>query len=102
MATGGHFERKKNNPKKVAYWSEMARNAIESGGHFVKKNQKKRRLAYWSEMARNAIESDFQSSKMTTGGQKCPTADILLKTIPSKIKVACWSEMAILWKTKIN
>ena len=50
---------------KVAYWSEMARNAIESdfqsfkmaaGSHFVKKIIK---VAYWSEMARNAIENDF-------------------------------------------
>ena len=58
----------------VAYWSEMARNAIESdfrsskmaaGSHFVRKKIK---LAYWSEMARNAIESDFRSSKMGGGG----------------------------------
>ena len=58
---------------KVAYWSEMARNAIESGfqsskmaasSHFVKT---KKKVWYWSEMARNAIESDFRSSKMAAG-----------------------------------
>ena len=47
MATGGHFVKKK---KKVAYRSEMARNAIESylrtskmaaSGHFVKFKKKK-------------------------------------------------------------
>ena len=58
---------------KVAYWSEMARNVIESDifGHpkwppaaiLWKKNE----VAYWSEMARNAIESDFQPSKMGWG-----------------------------------
>ena len=57
---------------KVAYWSKMARNVIESdfrsskivaGSHVV--NQRK--VAYWSEMARNSIESDFRSSKMVAG-----------------------------------
>ena len=56
---------------KVAYWSEMTRNAIKSdyrsskmaaGSHFVKN-----KVAYWSEMTRNAIESDFRSSKMVAG-----------------------------------
>ena len=59
--------------KKVAYWSEMVRNAIKSdfrsykmaaGSHFVKKIIK---VAYWSEMSRNPIESDFRSSKMAAG-----------------------------------
>ena len=58
--------------KRVANWSEMARNAIESdlrsskmtaGSHFVNKIK----VVYWSEMARNPIESDFRSSKMTAG-----------------------------------
>ena len=58
--------------KKIDYWSEMARNAIESefrsskmaaGSHFVKK-----KVAYWSKMARNAIEIHFRSSKMGGGG----------------------------------
>ena len=80
--------------KKVAYWSKMTRNAIESENdrrqpfskikkkievfsciliwncekchqkwppQFCKKNMK---FAYWSKMARNAIESDFRSFKM--------------------------------------
>ena len=77
--------------KKVAYWSEMARNAIESdfrsskmvaGSHFVKKIK----VAYWSEMARNAIENDFRSSKMAAGSH--------FVKIKKKIKVAYWSEMA--------
>ena len=47
MADGSHFV--KNFLRKVSYWSEMARNAIESefwtskmaaGSHFVKKSQK--------------------------------------------------------------
>ena len=66
MAAGGHFE--KQNEKKVVYWSEMARNAIErdfrsskmdAGSHFVKTDKKE--VAYWSKMARNAIKSDFRS-----------------------------------------
>ena len=61
----------KNFQKKVPYWSEMARNAIESefrtskmaaGSHFVKKSQKQK-LWYWSEIVR----SDFWTSKMATG-----------------------------------
>ena len=53
---------------KVAYWSEMARNVIESifrssklaaGSHLVNKF-KNNKVAYWSEMARNAIQSDFR------------------------------------------
>ena len=60
---------------KVAYRSEMARNAIESefrtskmadGSHFVKIS-KNIKVAYWSKMARNAIESEFRTSKMADG-----------------------------------
>ena len=78
---------------KVAYWSEMARNVIESdfclskmaaGSHFVNKFNKIK-VAYWSEMARNAIKSDFRSSKVATGSH-------FVKK--NKIKVAYWSEMA--------
>ena len=63
---------------KVAYWSEMARNAIKSdfrsskmaaGSHFVKNKSKQIKVAYWSEMARNPIESDFRSSKMAASSQ---------------------------------
>ena len=59
---------------KVAYWSEMARNVIESefqtskmgaAGHFVK--IKKMKVSYWSEMARNMTKSDFRTSKMAAG-----------------------------------
>ena len=67
----------KSKKVKVAYWSQMARNAIESdfrsskmaaSSHFVNKINKKSKVAYWSQMARNAIESDFRSSKMGGGG----------------------------------
>ena len=60
---------------KVAYRSEMARNAIESEfrtskmadvSHFVKIS-KQIKVAYRSEMARNAIESKFQTSKIADG-----------------------------------
>ena len=37
---------------------------MADGGHFVNKIKKKKKVAHWSEMARNAIESDFRSSKM--------------------------------------
>ena len=59
--------------KKVAYRSEMARNAIKSylrtakmaaGGHFVNNFKKLNKVPYGSEMARNAIESEFRTSKM--------------------------------------
>ena len=40
---------------------------MDAGGHFVNKIQKMK-VAYWAEMARNAIDSDFQSSKMAGGG----------------------------------
>ena len=64
---------------KVAYWSEMVRNAIESdvrsskmaaGSHFVNKIKKKK-VEYWSEMARNAIKIHFWSSKIGGGGGGC-------------------------------
>ena len=85
--------------KKVAHWSEMARNAIKSdfqsskmaaGGHFVKKIFQKCKVAYWSEMARNAIKTDFRSSKMLhfVKNSKC----FILWKIQKK--VAYWSEMA--------
>ena len=35
---------------------------------FCGKTFRKMKVAYWSEMARNAIESDFRSSKMAAGG----------------------------------
>ena len=69
---------------KVAYRSEMARNAIKSefrsskmgaGGHFVKKKYKK--VSYWSEMARNAIEISFRHPKW-------PPAAILFKNSQNK------------------
>ena len=45
----------------------MSRNAIESELRpSVKCFQKK--VSYWSEMTRNAIESDFWTSKMAIGG----------------------------------
>ena len=44
----------------------MARNVID-GSHFVK-NLKKKKVAYRSEMARNAFKSEFRTSKMGAGG----------------------------------
>ena len=55
-------KKKKKNP----YWSKMARNVID-GSHFVK-NLKKIKVAYRSEMARNAFKSEFGISKMGAGG----------------------------------
>ena len=84
--------------KKVAFWSEMARNAIESdfrsskmaaGSHFVKKKE----VAHWSEMAINAIESDFRSSKMAAGGH-------FVKTF--KKKIVYWSETSRKWSSVIQ
>ena len=37
---------------------------MAAGGHFMKKIK----VAYSSEMARNAIETDFRSSKLAIGG----------------------------------
>ena len=77
MAAGGHFVRKFQ--KKVAYRSEMARNAIESeirtskmadASHSVKKIQKKKKLRIdvkWIEMR----------SKVIFGHPKWPPAAIL-------------------------
>ena len=48
-----------------AYLTHCVPSKMAAGGHFVKKNQKK--VAYQSEMARNAIESDFRTSKMSAG-----------------------------------
>ena len=48
--------------KKVAYRSEMARNAIES--YFRTSKMAAKKNLYRSEMARIAIKSEFQTSKM--------------------------------------
>ena len=45
------------------FWSSKMATVV----HFVKKNQKIK-VAYWSEMASNAIKSDFRSSKMIIWG----------------------------------
>ena len=58
----------KKKKKKVAYWpdwSDFRSSKMAAGSHFVKTKIK---VAYWSEMARNVIESDFRSSKMEGGG----------------------------------
>ena len=52
---------------KVAYRSEMARNAIESEMAILSKISKKNNVAYRCEMDRNEIESDFRASKMAVG-----------------------------------
>ena len=77
--------------KKVAYWSEMARNAIESDFRSSKMAAVaifgKKRVAHWSEMVKNAIESDFRSSKMATW-------DHFENVVQKNKKIAYWSEMA--------
>ena len=40
---------------------------MAAGGHFVK-NKSKKKVAYQSEMARNAIKSYLRTSKMAAGG----------------------------------
>ena len=97
---------KKYSKKKVVYWSEMVRNAIESDFRsskmaqiglpkwpLWKKTQKKScvlmaRNAFesGSEMVRNAIESDFRSSKMAQIG--LPKWPLWKKN--SKKKVLYW------------
>ena len=62
IAAGGHFV-KKTIKKKVAYRSEMARNAFESSFRTSKMAAEKT-ILYRSEMARLAIESEFRTSKM--------------------------------------
>ena len=59
MATSGHFKKKLRIDLK---WGEMRSkwfSVIHNGRnrHFVKKNYQK--IAYWSEMVRNAMERDF-------------------------------------------
>ena len=82
MATGVHFV------KEIAYWSEMARNAIESDfrsskmatiNHFVKKKKLHIALKWWE-----------MRLKVNYGNAKCPAAAILWK----KNKVEYLSEMA--------
>ena len=53
---------------KVAYWCEMARNAICHQNGRRQPFCEKIEVAYFSEMARNAIEIHFRSSKMGGGG----------------------------------
>ena len=74
MADGSHFV-KISKKIKVAYQSEMARNAIESefrtsnmgaAGHFVKNSKNK--FACRSDMVRNSIKSEFRTSKISAGG----------------------------------
>ena len=63
--------------KKILYWSEMARIAIES-------EFRKSKMADRSEMARNTIESEFRTSKMAAGSH------FVKKFI--KIKYLYWSK----------
>ena len=56
---------------------------------------KKIKVAYWSEMVRNAIESDFRSSKMAQIGlPKWPPAAILKNKSKKKLRIDLkWREM---------
>ena len=78
MAAGGHFEKNFNEQKKVVYWSEMARNAIERDFQSSKMAAAailwKKIVVYWSEMATNAIKKDQKYKKKWVfiwNGEKC-------------------------------
>ena len=113
MATGSHFVK-----KKVAYWSEMARDAIESdfrsskmaaGSHFVEKI-KKIKVVYWSEMARNAYWSEngvkcdrklfsvIQTSRWQPLCEQNKKLSIDLKWREMRFGHPKWPLTAILWK----
>ena len=77
MAAGGHFVKKKSQ-KKVAYRSEVARNAIESEFRTSK-------MADRSEMARNTIESAFRTSKMAAEKQILYRSEMAKIAIESEI-----------------
>ena len=98
---------------KVAYWSQMARNVIESdfrsskmaaSSHFAHKNIK---VAYWSEMVRNAIKNDFRSSKMAAGShfvkKEKLRIDLKWRDIRSKVIFGHpkWPLATILWNKKV-
>ena len=91
-------------------WREMWSKAIfrsskmAAGSHFVNKNIK---VAYWSEMARNAIKSDFRSSKMVAGShfvKKKLRIDLKWREMRSKVIFIHpkWPLAAILWKKKLR
>ena len=61
-------------------FGENRKTKMATGGHFEKK-----KVAYWSEMARNAIENDFRSSKMAAACHfvtKFPHLSPLIPTFP--------------------
>ena len=69
MAAGSHFVSLKKSKSCVLIWNgekcdQKWFSVIQKGrcSHFVKK-----KVAYWSEIARNAIKSDFGSSNMAAG-----------------------------------
>ena len=116
MAAGGHFVQKK---KKVAYRSEMARNAIESylrtskmavqrpfcqkfkklnkvpygsemARNAIESELRTSKMAYQSEMARNAIQSDFQTSKMAAGKKNLYRSEMARIAIKSEFRKSKW------------
>ena len=91
MAAGGHFV----NILKVAYRSEMARNAIKrlfSDNQNGRRrpfcqNKFKKEVSYGSEMARNAIKSEFRTSKMANRSEMAKNAiqsDFLISKITAE------------------
>ena len=62
MATGGHFEKKVKICVLIWNGEKCKRKLISDI-----QNEKKMKIAFWSEMARNAKENEFRTSKMTAG-----------------------------------
>ena len=58
----------------------VVQSKMAAGGHFVKKFQQQKKVAYLSEMARTVIESYFRTSKMAAGGHFVPK--LKKKTLP--------------------
>ena len=69
MAAGSHFVKKKSKLRIDLKWWEMRSKLIFGHPKWPLAAilWKKIKVAYWSEMSRNAIESDFQSPKMAAG-----------------------------------
>ena len=69
MVAGSHFEKKISKKSFVLIWNGEKCTwkwfSVIQNGRWQPVSEKK--VEYWSEMARNAIESDFRTSKMAAG-----------------------------------
>ena len=89
-------------------WREMRSKVLRIDLKFCEKKSNKLKVAYWSKMARNAIESDFRSSKMAAGGHFVKkmsnkinlSIDLKWREMWSKVIFGHpkWPQVAILWK----